>query len=147
MCGSKKTHSIDALLLNDTEYKTIHRCKKCLFEWEEKHSLDNEIKGYKYITLKINGKYRSVGLHRWVWEQSHNETLSPNEKIHHINWKKWDDRPQNLLKVRGQNEHCHQESIPMMVEKIYRYEKLIKEIKNELKNINSELCAFNHLKN
>ena len=44
--------------------------------------------------------------HRWVMEQSLGRSLLPSEFVHHVNWDKGDNRPDNLV-LTSPSTHRH----------------------------------------
>lgn len=56
-----------------------------------------------YMRININGK--RVLQHRYVMEQHIGRTLSPSEKIHHVNGNKVDNRIENLELIKNQSLH------------------------------------------
>jgi len=132
ICPNCKTYfckRIDVILLDDSSYSIKYKCYACQHEWNEMHKLyDETTKGYVSITLP-GLRSRSVPLHRWVWEQYYKEKLKPGTEIHHKNWKKNDNRPQNLMKMSSHIDHFR------LVSKIPDYETKIKELETEIKRL------------
>jgi hypothetical protein len=132
LCPNCETHHCKRIavnLLNDDSYGVKYKCTACLHEWDETCKLYNEnTKGYMSIALP-GLRSKSARLHRWVWEQYYKEKLEPGTEIHHKNWKKNDNRPQNLMKMNNHIEHLR--LIPLVLE----YEMKIKELEIEIERL------------
>lgn len=110
-------------LLNDTEYFQGRECRSCRTTFRSIHSLVQKEDGYYTYIQNINRK--SIPLHHLIWEWANGENLPPGTIVHHINGKKRDNRPCNLLAVLpGEHDRPHQ--IVIMLRK--RIEKLEEEI-------------------
>lgn len=54
-----------------------------------------QLDGHLRAGLYIDGKWRSVGIHRLVW-QAFNRTLAPGEQVRHLDGQAINNRPENL---------------------------------------------------
>ncbi len=72
--------------------------------------------GYVWVRKPMGYPFHSrtkramIQEHILVWEQTHNKELPKGWSVHHINGKKDDNRPHNLLSVCSNSEHKKQES-------------------------------------
>ena len=81
---------------------TVKQCVSC----DDRHL---EAKGYIRVIDWSTGKRRFIMEHRLVMERMIGRQLRPEERVHHINGDRADNRPENLRLYANHSEHMRVE--------------------------------------